>query len=339
MQRRSRTVKPARFVCLSALVFILACAPGTVAAPLETATSTEVRASETPTATAVPPTETATFTPTPQPAVRRVVILSIDGLRPDAIELAPMPNLLNLMQTGAYSLTAQTIFPSATLPAHSSMLTGLCPSKHGVDWNDYISQNGVAQGTDLFDLAHTAGMRTVMYVGKEKLQQVTDASSVDTFVFINDRDLVITEQLLANFPEDFGVLFLHFPTPDWMGHVYGWLSPEQLSVIFRADQAIGQLLDALEARGLRGETLLIVTSDHGGHGTTHGSSLPEDMTIPWIASGPGVRAGQLTTQVHTMDTAATAAYALGLSIPAEWDGVPVMEAFGLPMEKQSVDCR
>ena len=31
-----------------------------------------------------------------------------------------------------------------------------------------------------------------------------------------------------------------------------------------------------------------------------------------------------------MDTAATAAYALGLPIPAEWDGVPVLEAFGLP---------
>ena len=107
--------------------------------------------------------------------MKRVIILSIDGLRPDAIELAPMPNLLELMKTSAYSLTAQTTHPSATLPAHASMLTGSCPSKHGVDWNDYIPENGVAQGTDLFDLAHAAGMQTVMYVGKEKLQQVTDA--------------------------------------------------------------------------------------------------------------------------------------------------------------------
>jgi hypothetical protein len=46
----------------------------------------------------------------------------------------------------------------------------------------------------------------------------------------------------------------------------------------------------------------------------------------------------LTTPIHTMDTAATAAFALGLDIPAEWDGVPVYEAFGLPVEKQSVQC-
>jgi hypothetical protein len=39
-----------------------------------------------------------------------------------------------------------------------------------------------------------------------------------------------------------------------------------------------------------------------------------------------------------MDTAATAAFALGLERPAEWDGVPVFEAFGLPVEKTSISC-
>jgi len=58
-------------------------------------------------------------------------------------------------------------------------------------------------------------------------------------------------------------------------------------VVFRADEAIGELLTALDAYDLRDETLLIITADHGGHDTTHGSSMPEDMTIPWIASGPG----------------------------------------------------
>jgi phosphopentomutase len=219
------------------------------------------------------------------------------------------------------------------------MLTGLCPAKHGVNWNDYKPELGFALGTDLFDLAHANGLQTVMYVGKEKLRQITEPSSTDVFTYINDRDLVITEQLLANFPQDFRLLFVHFPTPDWMGHVYGWLSPQQLSVVFRADEALGQILAELSARGLREETLIIITADHGGHDTTHGSSLPEDMTIPWIAAGAGIQPKQLTTQVHTMDTAATAAFALGLPTPAEWDGVPVYEAFGLPVEKQSVLCQ
>lgn len=283
-------------------------------------------------------TPVLTVTTTSAPRARRVVILSIDGLRPDAISLAPMPNLLALMQSGAYSLTAQTVRPSVTLVSHASMLGGVCPSKHGVDWNDYIPQRGYALGTDLFDITHAAGLRTDMYVSKQKLVQLTEPPSLDNFVFVNDRDTVLMERLIGEFPQDFGLLFIHFGITDGMGHAYGWLSPEQLSVIFRADEALGLLLAELETRNLRHETLIIVTADHGGHGTTHGSSMPEDMTIPWIAAGPGIQPRPLTSLVHTMDTAASAAFALGLDIPAEWDGVPVYEAFGLPVERQSATC-
>lgn len=336
---------------LSLIVFLLfvllACqVPGvpqlSTSTPTATATDTPTL-SPTTTPTETPtPTETAapspTLTPTFAPPARRVIILSIDGLRPDAIFLAPMPNLTTLLQSGAFSLGAQTVFPSVTLVAHASMLSGMCPSKHGVDWNDYLPERGYAQGTDLFDVAHAAGLRTDMFVAKEKLSQITEPSSLDNFVYVNDRDLVLMDRLLAEFPQDFGVLFIHFLTTDAMGHVYGWLSPEQLSVIRRADEALGMLLAELDSRNLRGETLIIVTSDHGGYGQGHGTRIREDMTIPWIAAGPGIRPVTLTTQVHTMDTAATAAFALGLPIPPEWDGVPVYEAFGLPVERQSVQC-
>ena len=328
------------------LVFLLACQIPTVATPvvLPPSPTFTLTFTGTPTQTTTPtetatPTQTPSLTPTPPPHASRVLILSIDGLRPDAILSVPMPNLLNLMQTSAaYTLTAQTIHPSATLPAHSSMLTGTCPSKHGVNWNDYLPLLGYAKGIDIFDLAHAAGSQTVMYVGKEKLRQVTEPSSTDIFVYVNDRDLVIADELIANFPQDFGLLFVHFPLVDGMGHEYGWMSPEQLSVAYRADEAFGNILAELDARGLREDTLIIVTADHGGHDTTHGSSRPEDMTIPWIAFGPGVQPKVLTTQVRTMDTAATAAFILGLPIPPEWDGVPVYEAFGLPVERQSAPC-
>jgi arylsulfatase A-like enzyme len=330
-----------KLVTTLCLLFILACQvpniPGAATAtPLPTLTP-----SLTPTTTASPTftaTSTPSITPTPTPLVRRVLILSIDGLRPDAIALAPMPNIMNLMQSGAYTLNAQTIFPSSTLPSHASMLTGYCPQMHGVDWNDYEPENGYAIGTDLFDISHAAGFYTSMFVGKNKLQQLTGPESLDQFVYVNDRESVLVDRLLDEFPQDFGVLFIHFPLVDGMGHEHGWLSPEQLSVAFRADEAFGRLLAELDARNLRNETLIIITADHGGHDTTHGSSRPEDMTIPWIASGPGIQPKALTTTVHTMDTAATAAFALGLDYPDDWNGVPVYEAFGLPVIKQSVQC-
>jgi len=259
-----------------------------------------------------------------------VIIISFDGMRPEVIDQAPMPNLQALMQSGAYSLTAQTTFPSATLPAHASMLLGVCPQKHGVNWNDYDPAQGYATGISVFQLAHEAGLKTVMVVGKEKLIQLTQPETVDVYKYINDRDLVITDWLLANFPADFGVMFIHFPTIDFMGHEHGWLSWEQLSVARRGDEALGKILAALDQRGIRDETLLIITADHGGHDQTHGSHDPQDMTIPWVISGPGIRPGLLTTPIQSTDTAATAAWALKLPIPVDWDGLPVKEAFGFP---------
>ena len=341
------------FLSILSLFILLACqvssAPGlsflmpTATFPAtQTATATltpTLPATETATATSTATqTLTPTLTPTLVPAARRVVILSIDGLRPDAILPAPMNNLITLMQSGAFSLGAQTVFPSITLVAHSSMLSGLCPSKHGVFWNEYIPERGYAQGTDLFDLAHAAGLETIMYVGKEKMRQITEPSSLDKFIYINDSDSVLMGSVVANFPQDFGVLFIHLLATDLAGHDAGWMSPYQISIIRQADAALGMLLAELDARNLRGETLIIVTSDHGGLGGGHGTAAREDMTIPWIAAGPGIQPKTLTTLVHTMDTAATAAFALGLPIPADWDGVPVYEAFGLPVERQSADC-
>ena len=89
--------------------------PTAIPSPIPTSTNTDV---PTQTATLTPTTtltETPTLTPTSAPHATRVLILSIDGLRPDAIALAPMPNLLALMQNSAYTLNAQTVLPSVTL--------------------------------------------------------------------------------------------------------------------------------------------------------------------------------------------------------------------------------
>ena len=266
-----------------------------------------------------------------------MLIVSFDGLRPDAIAEAKMKNVLSLMQTGAYTFGAQTIMPSVTLPSHTSMLVGTCPAKHIVRWNEYVPQNGFAIGTDIFDLAHAAGLRTVMVVGKEKLRQITEPTSTDYFSFVDDTDKIpdpftIERLAIQQMIKGFGLMFVHFPSGDLAGHDHGWMSRSQLREYEQDDESFGYLLETLKSLGLYQSTLIIVTADHGGHDTTHGTNMLEDMTIPWIISGNGVLPLQLTTQVHTTDTAATAAFALGLPIPPEWDGMPVTEAFGLPVE-------
>jgi len=178
-----------------------------------------------------------------------------------------------------------------------------------------------------------------MVVGKEKMRQVTEPSSTDYFAFVDETDkikdpLTIEQLAMQQILQGFGLMFVHFPSGDLAGHEHGWMSRQQLRAYANDDESFGFILETLRNHGLFQKTLIIVTADHGGHDTTHGTAMLEDTTIPWIISGFGIQPMQLTTQVHTADTAATAAFALGLPIPPEWDGMPVTEAFGLPVEER-----
>lgn len=280
----------------------------------------------------IPPTATLTPTATVRPVATHVLIISIDGLRPDAISKAPMPVLDGMMQGGAYTLEAQTVIPPYTLPAHASMLTGLCPSQHGVTWDTYTPSKGIAQGVDIFDLAHELGLKTLMIVSKEKLRQVTESKNVDVFRLVASSDDTVAKVAVAEIAKGFDLMFVHFDDVDIAGHDYDWDSPKYLEAARRADQALSKLIVALETAGLRDDTLVIVTADHAGMGENHLDTDPEITTVPWILSGMGIRPMVLKEPVSIVDTAATAAWILNIPLPLEWAGYPVTEAFGLSSE-------
>jgi arylsulfatase A-like enzyme len=331
-----------RSVILAAIILLAACGT-TTGSPALPAPATALAVTEQPGATAVSlPTETAVPptsapSPTPRPQARRVLIVSFDGLRADALLRAQIPVISNLINGGAASFQAQTVYPASTLPGHSSMLSGRCVEHHGITWNDYIPANGYIQGTTVFSVAHDAGLRTIMVVGKEKLVTIARPKTVDDFQYVTGSDEKTAQVALDEAASGFGVLFVHFWLPDYEGHLNGWMSAPYLKVIGRDDAALGILLDGLQAKGMLDGTLVLLTADHGGHGLSHGTNLPEDMTIPWIVTGPGVTAGApITVPVSITDTAATAVWALGLAVPADWDGRPVVEAFGLTAEQAGV---
>jgi hypothetical protein len=312
---------------------IAASTPVITDAPKLAPTATRFAPSPAPTRTVTRPTEPANGTPTPiaasQPlTVERVLIVSFDGMRPDAIAAAHMTNLLKLMESSAYTLSARTISYPTTLPSHTSMLSGMCMEKHGMTFNSRNLYRGYSRGTDIFDLVHNADQKSVMVVGKDKLEQIPSPGTVDIFEVYGYED-PIAKAAIRIIPSDFDLMFLHFPSPDLVGHKNGWMSQQQFAALRQGDDALGQVLAALDENGMRETTLVIVTADHGGHDTTHDGTRIEDYLIPWFASGPGIVPQKLTSSIKTMDTAATTAYALGLPLPPEWDGIPVYEAFGV----------
>jgi arylsulfatase A-like enzyme len=259
--------------------------------------------------------------PTPPPAPR-VVIASVDGLRPDSLSIERTPNILDLAAHGTACWQASTTFPPITLPSHASMLTGYTPAVHGLIWADYLPAKGLSKVPTIFSYARAAGLRTVMVVGKEKFRHLNLPDSVDAFdLVMGDDDIV--NQAIVELQAGADLMFVHLPNVDVCGHANGWMSAKYLDQVQQADRAVGRLRAALPA-----EVTLILTADHGGLGSTHGVDRSTDMLIPWIIEGPDVIENHvLARRITTVDTAATALQILGLHLAADAPGRPVLDAF------------
>src|SRR5262249_39131957 len=77
----------------------------------------------------------------PVEAIDRVLLISIDGLRPDVLLRAFTPRIRALCAGGSYTFWAETTHEAYTLPCHVTMLTGAPSEKHGVTWNQYIEDS------------------------------------------------------------------------------------------------------------------------------------------------------------------------------------------------------
>jgi len=271
--------------------------------------------------------------------VQNVFIISFDQGDPDLIQQSEMPVFHQMAAEGAHSWNAFTIVPSLTLPSHTSMLTGVGPQSHQILWNDYQPDKGVVKVPTIFSLAKARGLKTAMFVGKEKFKHLLLPGSVDTFVWPQPEDgaLAVARAFAAQVKTlQPNLCFIHFRDPDTEGHKYGSHSPEKKKALADCDQALGIIKDAIAGAGLA-DSVIILTADHGSHDFkdkdgitrgTHGSADPSDVTIPWIAWGKGVKKHfNITAPVIQYDTAATALWLLDVPLPEHFWGRPITSAF------------
>lgn len=261
--------------------------------------------------------------------VQHVFIVSFDGGKPAVMQKSAMPTLFEMAKTGAVDWNARTVFPSITLPSHTSMLTGLDIPRHGITWNDYQPRRGVVKVPTVFKLARDVGYTTAIFAGKLKFRHLNVPGTVDEFQIPSYNAKIVAAAAAKYIVEKKpNLCFVHFADSDGAGHEFGWSSPQQIQAFADEDAALQTLRDAVKAAGIENRSVFILTADHGGHDKTHGSDSPEDMTIPWIVWGATVKPNfQIISAVRTYDTAATALWLLDVTVPDDWDGKPVKSAF------------
>ena len=256
---------------------------------------------------------------------RKVILISIDGMRPDGLLQCGNPFVEDLMKKGAYTLEGSSMIPSVTLPCHMSIFHSVTPERHGMLTNDYVPM--VRPVNSLFQQINNAGGRSAMYYGWEPMREVSRPGCLKHSEFIwaysaDNTDRMLTESALAYIKKqkpDFVFLYM-VETDEKGGHDNGWMSEKYLQCIH---DAIDNVKKVAEEAG--DEYTVIVTADHGGHDRSHGTQMPEDMTIPMFFMGPDFKPGKKLSGVSLLDIAPTIADIMDVPVPREWEGRSIAE--------------
>lgn len=264
--------------------------------------------------------------------VRRVVVVVLDGLRPDAIERFGLEHLQTLMARGAATKCGATVAPSVTTAAMTSLMTGVCPATHGLASDRLFIPKPRPGLVALPDHLATEGFPSSAFMAEVPTVFRGIAARIGRRLGLSGLHLLGKDAagILASARSTLrvqrrGLILLHWPDADRAGHAHGWMSPEYADGCRAMDASLGALIAQCNDPG----TVLVALSDHGGGGRTpkdHESDHPLDRTIPIVFSGAKIVQRELGA-VSLLDVPATILYALGMSIPASFEGNVLREVF------------
>ncbi len=253
----------------------------------------------------------------------RTILILVDGMRPDSLD--NIENAQRIIGESAYTMNAETVYPSVTLPCHISLFHSVKPERHGTTTNTYMPQVRPING--LCEVLRQAGKKCAVFYNWEEIRDVSRPNSLVHACFCAGRILgykeageMLTDNLidfLRNHETDFS--FLYFGYPDMAGHNHGWMTEEYTEAIQSSWDNIEKIMTSLGD-----DYTYIITADHGGHDRTHGSDMPEDMIIPVIIKSKAFEKGVINDKVNIMDIAPTVAKLCGVMPDSEWEGVSLI---------------
>ncbi|PID61258.1 MAG: hypothetical protein CR986_03070 [Ignavibacteriae bacterium] len=270
---------------------------------------------------------------------KKVLIIGIDGCRPDALMKAYTPNIDTLLSNSTYSLDALTKPPTVSATGWSSILTGVWGDKHGATDHNNFGHTHYDKYPDIFKFIedYNPNLNTASLVVWNPINDkiVNHADFEKNF----DKDSAMAEAVakrIENGSDD--VMFIHFDDVDHSGHSNGFdpsIKP-YIQTIEATDVLIGKILKSMRKRPnfKNEEWLIMVTPDHGGTiKGSHGGKSFEERNIFFIASGDKVKNKKIEKVYNNstkeydfsktpriVDVPATVLAYLGIPLPAHFDG-------------------
>ncbi|KAF1687684.1 alkaline phosphatase family protein [Pseudoxanthomonas broegbernensis] len=225
-----------------------------------------------------------------------LLLVSIDGLRADALGRGDTPTLDRLAARGARAQWMRPSYPALTFPNHFTLATGLRPDRHGVVHNTmrdpalgrFVVADAAAarvpgwwQAQPLWTGAERAGLVTGVWAWPGASAPI-DAivprhfHPFDAAVPLDERMDRIAGWLAGPPPTRARFVAVYLEQVDKAGHDFGPDAAPTREAIRRVDAALGRLLAAVDTAGIAMD--VVVVSDHGMAAVPEGHYLAvEDM--------------------------------------------------------------
>ncbi|RMX52209.1 hypothetical protein pdam_00019216 [Pocillopora damicornis] len=173
-----------------------------------------------------------------------LIIISMDGFRPDFLGRNLTPNIDYLASNGVRAKFLLPQFPTKTFPNHYSMITGLFPSHTGIVANNFRDE----KLNDNFRIGGPTTSDPKWWKGEPLWVTAIKQGLVSTCYFWVGRPSFIT---------------LYFHQPDYIEHRAGPNSEKTNAQYKRVDDMIGRLWKGLKDRSMQDKVNMVLVGDHG----------------------------------------------------------------------------
>jgi predicted AlkP superfamily pyrophosphatase or phosphodiesterase len=266
---------------------------------------------------------------------QKVVLVVIDGLRPDAVTPECMPVLSALMGRAWSAKSASTVRPSITVAALTSLGTGVSPARHGLRSASIGSLGRLRGLRPLPNELRRLGVETTIVVpelsGGPKwiAGALLRLAGATRLIMLPAAPGLLMDgamrHMRGNPAQEFLVAYMN--DADLAGHACGWMSQPYLRAAATIDRALTSLFPFIDDP----EVLVIITADHGGGGVLaqdHDHPHPVNDAIPLLLLGgrvgPGIGA---EGPAHLLDIPPTVLHGFGSAAPAQYEGRVIHEAY------------
>lgn len=270
-----------------------------------------------------------------KPKAEHIFLVGFDGWGSYCMDSVEMPNLRELMEQGCYTFKKRTVLPSISSPNWASMFMGATTELTG--WTDngdnpplapaYVNENGVFPTIFSLVREQMPEAKSACIFEWSGIKPLIDYKAIDFCQQVKPEDIAAksVEYIKAEKPNFMAIIY---DDPDHVGHHIGHDTPEYYARMEELDSYLGEIITAIKEAGIYDDSIIIVTSDHGGIGRGHGGRSMMEMETPFIIAGKNIKqGGEFTEVMLQQDTAHTLAEAFGLQVPQMWNGNSMSHIF------------